>query len=276
MVEAPVGFQCVECVRDQNRDLKQGRTISGGAIHRDPMLITKILVAINVIVFGLQQVSTLQVDQRFQMVGGCVAFYDQWWRLITAAFLHESVVHIGLNMLALWVVGNVVEPRLGRWRFLIVYLLSALAGSALSYAANPALYASVGASGAIFGLFGALFVLFLRLRMEIGGIVALIVINLALGFIPGMNIDWHAHLGGLIMGTIVTAAMVYAPQSQRLLITIAVSIAAFVLCVVAVGWRTNQLNQGGHHFPKYFCQVSASAELPSSTGVAPGADVPRT
>ena len=78
-------------------------------------------------------------------------------------------------------IGGAVEPRLGRWRYVTVYLLSALGGSVLSYAVDSPFQASVGASGAVFGLFGALFVLMRRLRFEVGGLISIIVINVVIG-----------------------------------------------------------------------------------------------
>jgi membrane associated rhomboid family serine protease len=175
------------------------------------------------------------------MSGGTVAFLGEWWRLITAAFLHASLTHLLLNMLALWVVGSVVEPRLGRWRYLTVYLVSALAGSVFSYLADPVSQASVGASGAVFGLFGSLFVLALRLRFDVRGILAIIAINAVIGFIPGFNINWRAHLGGLVAGALLTAAMVYAPQRHRLLISIGASVLIVVLCIAGTVFRTEQI-----------------------------------
>lgn len=275
MVEAPVGFQCVECVREGNRDLKQGRTISGGVIHKDPTLITKILVAINVIMFGLQYLTQDAVTRRFWMTGAEVAFYGDWWRLMTSAFLHAGVTHLLFNMVALWVVGDVVEPRLGRWRFLTVYLVSAFAGSVLSYVVDPINQPSVGASGAVFGLFGALFVLALRLRFDIRGIIALIVINIVIGFIPGWNINWRAHIGGLIAGAVVTAAMVYAPQRQRLAWSIGASVAVVALCIAAVVVRTNQLQTCVMENRPADCNTGIWGPSASS-GVAPRSDVSRT
>lgn len=241
MVEAAVGFQCPECVREGNRGVTFGRTISGGTIHRDPTLITKILVAVNVLLYGLQFLTNDAITERFLMSGGTVAFFGEWWRLMTAAFLHANLTHLLFNVVALWVVGGVVEPRLGRWRYVTVYLVSALAGSVLSYLVDPFTQASVGASGAVFGLFGALFVLALRLRFEIGGIIAIIAINVVIGFVPGFNINWRAHLGGLIAGTIVTAAMVYAPQRQRLWWSIGTAAAIVLLCIGGTIARTEQL-----------------------------------
>lgn len=241
MVDAAVGFQCPECVQESGRTLKQGRTLSGGRVHGDPVLVTKILVGINVAVFLAQWFGGSAVDQRFAMWGFGVALNGESYRLLTSAFLHASLTHIALNMLALWMAGAAVEPRLGRWRYLTVYLVSALAGSVLSYAVDPANQVSVGASGAVFGVFGSLAVLAYRLRFDIRGIVGVIALNLVIGFLPGLNINWRAHIGGLVAGAALTAVMVYAPQRSR---TLATAVAAGVLiagCAAVTTWRTDQI-----------------------------------
>ncbi len=242
MVSAAVGFQCPECVREGKQTTRQVRNLAGGAIHGDPVLVTKILIAVNVGAFVLQYVSNDRITNRFAMQGLAAALDGEWWRLMTSAFLHAGVTHIALNMLALWFIGGAVEPRLGRWRYATVYLLSALGGSVLSYAVDSPFQASVGASGAVFGLFGALFVLMRRLRFDVGGLISIIVINVVIGFVPGFNINWRAHLGGLIVGTILTAVMVYAPQRRRLTASIVASVVVVVACVGVTVWRTDQIN----------------------------------
>lgn len=242
MIAAAVGFQCPECVREGRATTRQARTLAGGAIHGDPVLVTKILIAANVALFVLQYATNDRLTSRFAMQGLSVALEGEWWRLMTSAFLHTGVTHLAFNMLALWFVGSAIEPRLGRWRYLTVYLLSALGGSVLSYAVDSPFQSSVGASGAVFGLFGALFVLMRRLRFDVGGIIGLIAINAVIGFIPGLNINWRAHLGGLIVGTVLTAAMVYAPQRHRLSVAIGASFAVLALCLAVTTWRTAQIN----------------------------------
>ena len=242
MVSAPVGFQCPDCVREGNASVREARTLAGGAIHRDPVLVTKILVALNVGFFVLQYVTDDALTTDFAMNGVAVAVFDEWYRLITAAFLHAGLMHLALNMLALWLVGGAVESRLGRWRYLVVYLLSALGGSVLSYAVDSPLQTSVGASGAVFGLFGALFVLMLRLRFDVGGLIAIIAINVVIGFVPGFNINWRAHLGGLLVGTLLTAAMVYSPQRSRLAVSIGASVLVLLVCAGVSVSRSAQID----------------------------------
>lgn len=127
----------------------------------------------------------------------------EWWRLLTAAFLHGSLLHLGFNMLALWLLGVQIERFLGSKRFLILYFASALGGSFASFYFSPPATFSIGASGAVFGLMGAFVVIGKKKRVDVSQVLVLLAINIALGFTVS-GIDWRAHLGGLITGVIVT------------------------------------------------------------------------
>jgi membrane associated rhomboid family serine protease len=170
----------------------------------------------------------------------------EWYRLITSAFLHEQfgsglgIFHILFNMWALIFVGPPLERALGRLRFLSVYLVSALGGSALFYLIAPPSAAAIGASGAIFGLFGAYFVMARRLRVDARQIVFLIVLNLAISF-WAHGIAWQGHIGGLIAGAAITAAYAYAPRQNRTLIQLAATVGIVALIIVAVVARDYQL-----------------------------------
>jgi membrane associated rhomboid family serine protease len=143
-------------------------------------------------------------------------------------------------MWALILVGPALERLLGPARYLTVYLLSALGGSVLFYLLAPAGEVSLGASGAIFGLFGAWFVVSRKLRVDSRAIVFLIVLNLAITFaVPG--IAWQAHVGGLIVGGLLTAAYAYAPRGQRGLVQAAATAAVVAVLVIAVLTRDSQL-----------------------------------
>ena len=130
----------------------------------------------------------------------------EYWRLLTVTLVHGSLIHLGLNMYALWIIGPLAEALYGRATYVAIYLLAALGGSIASYLVNPT--PAVGASGAIFGLFGLVFVatwvhkpaLARQARALTSQIGILIVINLVIGFAPGSNIDYMAHIGGLIVG----------------------------------------------------------------------------
>jgi rhomboid protease GluP len=137
----------------------------------------------------------------------------EWWRLITATLLHGPPYHILFNGYALYILGNDLEAFFGRWRFLAVYWLSALAGSVASFAFSPA--PSIGASGAVFGLIGALAVYFGMHRKLFGrmgqaqfwNIIVVIVLNIGLGLSQIFPIDNSAHIGGLVAGAAVGLAL---------------------------------------------------------------------
>ncbi len=156
------------------------------------------------------------------------------WRLVTASLVHSGFWHIGLNMLALWMMGRSLEPLLGRWRFLTLYLLSAL-GGAVAVALLSFTTPVVGASGAIFGLFGALIVIGRHIGANIGGIAIILAINLAIGFIPGFNISWQAHVGGLVVGALVGLIYARTRSARRrglqigLLVTLSLGLLALLL-----------------------------------------------
>ncbi len=125
----------------------------------------------------------------------------EWWRIFTVALVHSGLTHLGFNMWALYVLGAPLEHAFGRARFLIIFFISLVAGSLTSLALAAQNQVSVGASGAIFGLFGAFAVAGKRIGADVRSILVLIGINFALDFILP-NIDWHAHLGGLVGGAL--------------------------------------------------------------------------
>jgi membrane associated rhomboid family serine protease len=219
MIPAPVGFQCPECVREANRSARRPVTAYGGGLTGGPV-VTWALIAINVAVFVVTSVSSGRVTL---FSGGQTRIYDDFalvppavahgdiWRLLTAAFLHYGILHIGFNMYALFIIGPVVERALGRWRYLAVYLLAGIGGSIFTVAFAAPASQSAGASGAIFGLFGAVYVLQRRVGQRTQTILPTIIINLVFTFtIP--NISWEGHIGGLIVGSALTAALVATAQ----------------------------------------------------------------
>jgi len=127
-----------------------------------------------------------------------------WWRLLTTMFLHASIVHIAFNLFALWVIGRPVEQYLGPVRYLGLYLVSGLAGSAGALLQTPGV--TVGASGAIFGILGAMVILEWQITGQLAGqAMSLVAINLVISFlIPG--ISWGGHVGGLIGGVLIMLA----------------------------------------------------------------------
>jgi membrane associated rhomboid family serine protease len=166
----------------------------------------------------------------------------QYYRAFTAMWLHANFLHIFFNMIALLIVGPAVEVLLGKARFLVLYLLAGLGGSVASYLLSQPNAAGIGASGAIMGVLGAYVVLALRRRLPVAPVVGLLVINFLIGF--SGNIDWRAHLGGLITGSVLAFAYDYAgrlrDRTAELAVTIGVSAAtvallAFLITGVAPG-----------------------------------------
>jgi len=177
-------------------ELAQGSGVNAtkGSIFQDGVLIANGVKTGNTIV-GIP--AHVQVPRGFTEVG---VAHDQYWRLITAAFLHYGPFHLLLNMVALWWFGSLLEQRIGSGKFLLLYLVSGLAGSAGALVHTP-LSPTVGASGAIFGVLGAGFVLEWQRDYVFGGSAfGLIVLNLAFTFLYSGNISIGGHIGGLIGG----------------------------------------------------------------------------
>ncbi|KUN10375.1 rhomboid family intramembrane serine protease [Streptomyces yokosukanensis] len=255
MVSASVGFQCPECVRGGSGTghaptASQPRTIAGATITSDPRLLTKLLIGINLAVFLVQLSLGDSFTNHFELIGR--AQYSlfgpvegvaegQYYRLLTAMFLHGGYTHILFNMLSLWWIGGPLEAALGRARYLALYFVSGLAGSALTYLLAEPNMPSLGASGAIFGLFGATGVLMRRLNYDLRPLVALLVINLIITFSPGFNIAWQAHIGGLVAGVAVGYAMVHAPRERRTLVQYGACAVVLAVVVVLTLVRTTQL-----------------------------------
>ncbi len=183
-------------------------------------MLTKLLVAINVIVYLFERlVWGLDPAQLYAHGGlyGPVLQNGQWWRIVTSAFLHGSDMHLLFNMIALYQVGTFVELIYGTPRMAIIYALAGLAGGVAVTEFTPDVV-TVGASGAIFGLFGALAIAGLRLGQRGKSIMqqttGIIVINLAISFWPGSNISIADHVGGLIVGTLCGLILFRIPRPR--------------------------------------------------------------
>ena len=218
MVFAPVGIRCPEHAGVAQGAARVTTGVRRAAYEGTGALVTKALIALNVFVFlanlaqgssfGRTSGSLFEKGALFIRVpiypGGLAE--GEWWRLLTAAFLHASIIHLGMNMFVLWFIGAPVEQAIGRGRFLALYVVSGLAGSAGALLFDP--YAvTVGASGAIFGILGAALVLEWQRSYVLGGqALGLIVVNLVLTFaIP--NISIGGHLGGLAGGALSMLAL---------------------------------------------------------------------
>ena len=235
-VPSSVGVHCVDCARRSQAGRRQPRTLLGGNMVSDA-LVTKILIGLCVIVYALQILVPGLAAQSLELRLGFmpVVAAQEPWRFLTTAFLHADYMHIGFNMLTLWVLGRTLEPLLGRWRFTSIYLLSALGGSTMIYwlswpGTESWLTLTVGASGAVFGLFSAMFIVQRRFGRDTSGIVALVAINAVISFL-GANISWQGHLGGLVVGGIVSAIYAWAPRGRRQVVGIAGTVAVAVVLV---------------------------------------------
>jgi len=156
---------------------------------------------------GCFLLSQIQTNLQFELaLYGTAVDQGQYYRLLTVALVHGGWLHLIFNMLALFSIGILIENFYGRNKYIIILLVSLLAGSLASYLFNPPQTIAVGASGMIFGLFGALAVAGRSLGANLKEVGSLIAINIAIPvFIPG--IDWKAHLGGLAGGLLTSALL---------------------------------------------------------------------
>ncbi len=197
MTSTSVGMRCPECSK-QTTKVKHVRATSS-----DRPVVTTALIVLNVLIyFGTaSQGATTGVGGSSLIssyaLNGPAVEAGEWYRLISAGFLHAGIIHVGFNMYILWFLGNLLEPRLGPVRFGALYAASLLAGSFGALLLTP-LSNTVGASGAIFGLMGAVFVMDRARGLE-SGVGMLILLNLGISFVlPGISIG--GHIGGLVGG----------------------------------------------------------------------------
>jgi membrane associated rhomboid family serine protease len=267
MREAPVGFRCPECVRNENKNVRAARTVFGGALTTRPY-VTYALIAVTILVY-LAELADPDVVGRFSNLGtGLVGpdgghylddgevyigynyegiAHGQWYRLITSAFLHQlpgrgvfGILHILLNMYWLWMLGRILEEQLGWWRFLAVYLLSALGGSVLDFLVDPSRPA-VGASGAVFGLAACYFVVAARMGQQPMDRKRLLFTFVLWMVISAGFTSWEGHLGGLLTGGLLGAGLAYAPRKQRLAIQAGLFIATLVGLIVLTALKSSEV-----------------------------------
>ena len=232
MLQAPVGFQCPDCVAEAQAQVRPAMARAQRAsvlrsIKTAPATLT--LIALNVAVWlgitltggdssrlvdqlalhanatcGIGDATYIRVTAAACAASGGVYFpgvsQGAWWQILTSAFTHISPMHIGFNMLALWFLGPQLERVLGLGRFVALYALSALAGSAAVYWLADPDSTTVGASGAVFGLMGALLVIAWRRGGDLQNLLMWLGINIAFTFFGGAGISWQGHLGGLAGG----------------------------------------------------------------------------
>jgi membrane associated rhomboid family serine protease len=204
MNSASIGYQCPECAGNVTKiinPVRQNKFIP----TRQKAKVTKFLTISLVVVYLFQSLLGDVLIANFALFAPNVS-KGQWWLLITAGFLHGSILHLFFNVYILWVVGGQLENIVGSIKFTIIYFVSLLGGSLASYLFSPFGSYSVGASGAIFGLMGAMQVVGRKIQIDISQITTLVIINIILGFAIS-GIDWRAHLGGLIMGIFISTLL---------------------------------------------------------------------
>ena len=241
---ASVGQHCVDCLAQSSRAVPRARNVAGASRTGRPVLVPGLIVA-NVAIFALT----------VAMAGSLNANYDSWlfragalvpaavgqgeiWRILTSGFLHIGPLHLAFNMFALWIIGREVEAVLGRARFLAVYGVSLLGGSAAVMLLSNPMGFTAGASGAVFGLMGALVVLLRRLRMPAGQVLTLIAVNVGISLvIPAVS--WQGHFGGLVFGAAVTAALLYlgagSPNRRRVQAAAVTGLTLVTVALIALG-----------------------------------------
>lgn len=227
MIEAPVGHQCPQCVARGQAATRQGTLRHGGRPSANPHLTSGILIAVNAAVWLLVSLTsagstlfsflalsphgTCELDGRYSgyTASTCTASGGTWlpgvadggwWEVVTSMFTHLDIMHFGFNMLALWFLGPAVERVFGRGRFLAVYLISGLAGSALVVWLATPYSQTIGASGSIFGLLGALLVLVIHHKGNVTNLLVWLGINVAITVLNLQTISWQGHLGGFLGG----------------------------------------------------------------------------
>ncbi|EHN73700.1 rhomboid family intramembrane serine protease [Streptomyces coelicoflavus] len=274
MREAPVGHQCPECVKEGARSVRQARTLVGGRISTTPV-VTYALFALNVLAYLAELVRPELVD-RFAMVGARLVGADgtryvgdgvvlssgplrvegvaggEWERMLTSAFLHQppfegtfGILHITMNMVVLWQLGRVVELMLGRVRFVVLYLLSALGGSVLELVLADPGQVSVGASGAVFGVGAAYYVLHRRLGAERGRVNRFMAWLLLWLVVSAWFTSWQGHLGGLLVGGALALAYAYAPRGgRRVAVQAGAGAGLVVLLAVTAAVKVSELTGG--------------------------------
>jgi membrane associated rhomboid family serine protease len=266
MNEASVGHQCPECVAEGRRGQRPARTAFGGSVAGRGGVATKTLIGINVAV-AILSIATGGVGAiagggmggllgsgtsltQWGAVIGSLAYgnpvvahgiaHGEWYRLITAMFLHYGVLHLLMNMYALWILGRDLERVLGPLRFTGLYLLAGLGGNVAAYLFSSPDTATAGASTAVFGLMAAIFVVLKRLNQSVAPILPIIVINIVFTLVVA-SISVAGHLGGLAVGAIVAAILAYAPKNRRNLVQ-GVGCAIVFLALIALAvYRTTML-----------------------------------
>lgn len=253
MRQASVGFQCPECVSEGARSVRQPRTVAGGLAPGQVGAVSFVLIAINVVVFlgqlgtggnngtltewGAMLTGTWRGNEGVILEG---VDDGGWWRIVTSGFLHLGIMHILLNMYALYLFGPMLERMLGYARFIAMYATSLVTGSLFVYLFAEPGTLTAGASGAIFGLLGCTLVLFLKHGYDVRFLLGLLAINGVITVVFG-GISWQGHLGGFVAGVLSGAVLGFAPKKGRAYVQIAGLAVLWIAMIAGFVLRTGQL-----------------------------------
>lgn len=272
MRSASVGFQCPECVKSGNKNVRQARTVFGSLANQGARPVVTIgLILLNFAVYAAELMRHSVVDRLGMLAdalrGPDSALYEpmtspppafhpvgvshgEWYRMITSAFVHIlpnqpplGPTHILFNMLSLWMFGVAVEQQIGRVRFLAAYLLSALGASVFCYFLTAPYTQSIGASGAIFGLIGLYFVLSRKLHFDPLGAQRQLIAAVLWLVLAARFTSWQGHLGGLATGIVIGLILLSSPpRGRRTAFQAAGLVAVLAVLVVATVVRTSMLH----------------------------------
>ena len=249
--QAAVGVICPECMAAErkNRTPAQkraerrwgGRNTATATVRSGKPLVTYVLLAVTSFIGLVQMIpgigstvtQLLLFAPRFLYTDLFLLPFEPW-RLLTGVLVHGGFFHLALNMLALWMLGQNLEPMLGRARYLALYLISGLGGSVAVAVLDPG-GATVGASGAIFGLMAALLIIGRHIGANVTGLLVILGINFVLGFIIG-GIAWQAHLGGAIVGALVAFILTRTRRREQRTAQILLLAAVVIALIVIVAF----------------------------------------
>lgn len=218
---AAVGVLCVDCMREAQRRQRPVKSRLGFKAAAGPPVVTYTLIALNVVIFLVApmllgsnwayELALWPVSDPAQIANPEAG--GEWWRWVTSGFVHFGLIHVGLNMFVLFQFGSMLEPALGRARFVVLYAGSLLGGSAMVMLLGELGPPHGGASGAIFGLLAAYALVLRKLRLPYQSLAVIAGIWLVAGlFIPGLS--WQGHLGGALAGAVIMLTMLQGVERR--------------------------------------------------------------
>lgn len=269
MVPGSVGFQCPDCVSEGLKQTRQRSLPYGGTRVDNPKATSVVLIGISVAVFlavlatggtwgtvfnwfSLTPLGRCEAGDAWldlPAAASCTANGGTWvpgvasgapWQLITSAFTHSQFLHIGFNMLIIYLLGPQIEQILGRARYLALYFVAALGGAAGVMLFSEWYTSTMGASGAVYGLMGAMLLLAMKHKGDVRGILTWLGLNVVLSF-TWSGISWQGHLGGLLGGLAVAAILLYLPRERRATLQWPLIALVAVAFLALIAWRALQL-----------------------------------